>query len=94
MTTFSGVAVEDVSEIDLRELAERLRERTPAGSPVGYLRGKAYFRDLAVSLLDCSQLRAEELVDTLELRGYLRFQGDPEGRSQATVSWQIVAGVF
>lgn len=94
MATFSDVALEDVSEIDLCELTLRLREHTPAGSPVGYLRGKAYFRDLAVSLLSCSELQAEELVDTLELRGYLRFRGDPEARSQATVSWEIVAGIF
>ncbi|MHB8417866.1 MAG: hypothetical protein ACYDCL_07310 [Myxococcales bacterium] len=94
MANVEGVVFEDASDIDLRELAQRLRERTPAGSPVGYLRGKAYFRDLAVSLLGCSELQAEELIDTLELRGYLRFQGNPEARSQATVSWRIVAGVF
>lgn len=84
----------DLDDLDLRELAVRLREHTPAGSPVGYLRGKAYFRDLAASLLGCSELMAEELVDTLELRGYLRFKGDPEHRSEATVGWEIVAGMF
>ncbi len=94
MVTFSDVAIDDIDDIDLRELARQLRDHTPAGSPVGYLRGKAYFRDLAASLLGCSQLQAEELVDTLELRGYLRFEGNPEARSQADAQWQIVAGMF
>ena len=30
-----------------------------------------------------SELEAEELVDTLEMHGYLRFVGDPSSRSQA-----------
>ena len=79
----------DVDQLDLRDLAERLRDRTPLGSPVGYLRGKAYFRDLASALLDCSELVAEELIDTLELRGYLRYTGDPADRSLASAPWQI-----
>ncbi len=90
LTMSSGV--QDIEDIDLREFAGRLRERIPLGSPVGYLRGKAYFRDLATELLGCSALVAEELVDTLEMRGYLRFQGDPSDRSGATTPWEIGAG--
>ncbi len=79
----------ELGDVDLREVAERLRQETPPGSPVGYLRGKAFFRDLTASLLGCSEVTAEELVDTLEMRGYLRFTGDPESRSQAAAPWQI-----
>jgi len=36
-----------------------------------------------------SQLEAEELIDTLELRGYLKFLGDPSERSEADSRWEI-----
>ena len=36
-----------------------------------------------------SDLEAEELVDTLELHGYLRFLGDPSERSRAESRWDV-----
>jgi hypothetical protein len=87
-TQACGVRMEDV---DLMELAERLRRHIPEGEPpVGYLRGRSYFRDVLVHELRCSELEAESLVDTLEMNGYLRFEGDPSVRSKATDSrWDI-----
>jgi competence protein ComEC len=82
-----GVRIEDV---DLMELAERLRRHIPEGEPpVGYLRGRSYFRDVLVHELGCSELEAENLVDTLEMNGYLKFAGDPSVRSQAESRWDI-----
>jgi hypothetical protein len=34
-------------------------------------------------------LEAEELIDTLELNGFLRFLGDPTERSVADAQWEI-----
>ncbi|MFN7134716.1 MAG: hypothetical protein ACK4N5_21735 [Myxococcales bacterium] len=76
-------------DIDLAALTDRIRRALPEGEPIGYLRGKATLRDLVVRLLDCSALEAEELVDTLELRGYLHFQEDPTRRSVAEAHWNI-----
>jgi competence protein ComEC len=82
-----GVRIEDV---DLMEVAERLRRHIPEGEPpVGYLRGRSYFRDVLVHELGCSELEAENLVDTLEMNGYLKFAGDPSVRSQAESRWDI-----
>ncbi len=79
-----------IEDIDLRDVAERIREHIPVGEPpVGYLRGRSYFRDVLVHELDCSELEAEELVDTLELNGYLRFTGDPSVRSRAESRWEV-----
>jgi competence protein ComEC len=83
-----GVRIED---LDLRQVAEMLRRHIPEGEPpVGYLRGRSYFRDVLVHELRCSELEAEELVDTLEMNGYLRFAGDPGVRARAESRWDIV----
>ncbi len=77
-------------DIDLLEVAERLRQRIPPNEPpVGYLRGRSYFRDVLVDELGCSELEAEELVDTLENNGYLRFLGDTSVRSRAESRWAV-----
>ncbi len=83
----SGVRIED---IDLLDVAERIRRHIPEGEPpVGYLRGRSYFRDVLVHELGISDLEAEQLVDTLEMNGYLRFTGDPSVRSQAESRWDV-----
>ncbi|HEY6098720.1 MAG TPA: hypothetical protein VIW03_04785 [Anaeromyxobacter sp.] len=79
-----------IEDIDLLEVAERIRRHIPMGEPpVGYLRGRSYFRDVVVHEFDCSELEAEELVDTLEMNGYLRFTGDPSVRSRAESRWEV-----
>lgn len=80
-------------DFDLPSLADLIRRHIPANEPpVGYLRGRSYFRDVVREALNVSDLEAEELVDTLELRGYLRFRGDPSERSQAESRWDVDAG--
>lgn len=81
----------NADEIDLSDLAERVRKHIPATEPpVGYLRGRSYFRDVIAHELGCSDLEAEQLVDTLEMNGYLRFEGDPSERSRAESRWAVV----
>ncbi len=81
----------DFDRIDLAHLANLIREHIPAGEPpVGYLRGRSYFRDVLAHALRCSDVEAEQLVDTLEMNGYLHFTGDPSERSHADSRWDIV----
>ncbi len=83
----------DIDNLDLADVAERIQRHIPATEPpVGYLRGRSYFRDVLVHELGCSELEAEELVDTLEMNGYLRFEGDPSRRSQAESRWEVLPG--
>lgn len=76
-------------EIDLQTVAEELRVALAPGDPVGYLRGKALMRDVLVEQKALSELEAEELIDTLELNGFLRFLGNPAERSHADSHWDI-----
>ena len=84
----------DIDNIDLEELARRIRQLIPPTEPpVGYLRGRSYFRDLVAHELRCSEMEAEALVDTLEMNGYLHFEGDPSERSVADSRWEILPHV-
>ena len=78
-----------LEDIDLRELAGILKQRLSEGPPLGYLRGKALMRDVLAQERALSALEAEELVDTLELNGFLHFLGDPTERSVADAPWEI-----
>lgn len=80
----------DIDRIDLADVARLIRQHIPPGEPpVGYLRGRSYFRDVLVHALRCSDMEAEQLVDTLEMQGYLHFEGDPAERSVADSRWDI-----
>jgi hypothetical protein len=79
-----------LDDVDMSDLAERIRDHIPpADPPVGYLRGRSYFREVVLHELKCSELEAEELVDALELNGFLRFEGDPSSRPLAESRWEI-----
>ncbi len=81
----------DMERIDLEEVARLIQRHIPPGEPpVGYLRGRSYFRDVLTHELGCSEYEAEQLVDTLEMNGYLHFEGDPSERSVADSRWEIV----
>jgi hypothetical protein len=62
-----------VEEIDLQKLAGVLRRRYGRHLYASYLRGKTLMRDAVESELHCSDYEAEQLVETLEMMGYLRF---------------------
>ena len=81
----------DISRLDLAEVARMLQRHVPPNEPpVGYLRGRSYFRDVIAHEMRCSDFEAEELVDTLEMNGYLRFEGNPSERSVADSRWDIL----
>lgn len=64
-------------DVDLADVTESLERELSGSSPVGYAEGKTTLRDLVVALLQCSELEAEQVVDTMVARGFLRFSGDP-----------------
>jgi hypothetical protein len=64
------LAVEDV---DLAALAAAIARRYGRHLYASYLRGKTVMRDAVAEHLGCSTYEAEEMVETLELMGYLRF---------------------
>jgi len=76
-------------DLDLRQLTTELRATLGPGEPIGYLRGKSLMRDVLVERRRFSELEAEELIDTLEARGFLRFLGDPTERSVADSHWEF-----
>jgi hypothetical protein len=72
-------------EIDLATLAEALRARVGSELQASYLRGKTILRDTLQLHLGCSDRQAEELIETLELQGFIRFplladETHPSGR--------------
>jgi hypothetical protein len=62
--------------LDLEELRSKLAAHFGDVRPAGYVRGKGDLRAAVVLLLSCSELEAEQLVDTLESRGIIRYEGD------------------
>lgn len=73
----TGIVDDDRGPPDLVQLARALRSRLGSLSPSGYLEGKTALRDEVADLRCCSQLDAEELVDLLELYGFVEFDADP-----------------
>jgi hypothetical protein len=60
-------------EVDLLQLAAGLRRCFGPALAASYLRGKTLMRDAVVVQLGCSVYEAEQLVETLETQGYIRF---------------------
>lgn len=77
----------NLEDVDLSRVLDQLRPELGAGV-VGYLRGKARMRDLLVDRWGYSVVEAEHLIDTLEARGFLEFEGDPSERSLAEAHWR------
>jgi hypothetical protein len=75
-----------IEDIDLRALLEYLAGVFSGAPPEGAIAGRTAFRDALVAKLACSQLEAEELVDSLVLRGFLRLTSSPEAGEFWTIA--------
>ena len=80
-----------VEDVDLAELVGALRSRFAGARPTGYLNGRTAMRDAVADELACSDLEAEELVDTLAARGFIRYEGDPLAAEDHTRAWLLNA---
>ena len=76
----------DVENVDLAELASFLEQRCAGVELEGYVVGRTTLRDAVAERLDCSQLVAESIVDTMVARGILQLE-EKEG---AVRFWRIV----
>jgi hypothetical protein len=79
----------NLEETDLGGIASDLRRSFADRPPTGYLLGKTAFRDAIVKKLDCSALEAEQVVDTMIARGFLRYQGSPSEAIDGRQPWAI-----
>lgn len=75
--------------IDLRHVTERLHGLFLHQPPLGYLDGKTAMRNALEEAFQLSELDAEELVDTLESRGFVKFEGNPAAIVEIDTPWVI-----
>lgn len=78
-----------LEDLDLAELTRSLRERLAGSPPTGYLIGLTALRDAVTDELECSELVAEEIVDTLVARGFVHYQGDPTAEIDEPRGWSL-----
>jgi hypothetical protein len=78
-----------VEEVDLAELTGALRARFAGSAPSGYLDGRTALRDAVTEELGCSELEAEEIVDTLVARGFAHYEGDPSAAMDDGRGWSL-----
>jgi hypothetical protein len=69
----AGMCPLSVEDLDLAALADAIRHRLGDHLEANYLRGKTILRDAVVEKLGCSDFEAEQLVETLEMNGLVRF---------------------
>jgi len=70
----------NVEDVDLSALTSALASTLgPAVDGPGIV-GRTAMRDATAAELDCSQLEAEQVVDTLILQGFARLAKDEDGR--------------
>lgn len=80
-------------DIDLEQLRRKLLAQFSGAAPAGYVRGKGDLRAAVVAVLECSALEAEQLVDTMEARGLIRYEGDrQEEVDQLERHWDLGEG--
>jgi hypothetical protein len=70
----------DPERIDLAVVARHLKAAFEQIPIEGYVVGRTRLRDAVAAHLRCSQLEAEQVVDTMIGRGFIRFEGElPDG---------------
>lgn len=79
----------DIESIDLAALARNVSAALGGASLQGYLRGRTVIRDAVARELECSDVVAENVVETMIGRGLLRFDGDPATITRDDARWTI-----
>jgi|HubBroStandDraft_2_1064218.scaffolds.fasta_scaffold546441_2 hypothetical protein len=88
-TTNANMGALAVEDVDLATLTESLRSRFARARPVGFLEGRTALRDATAEALDCSDLEAEDIVDTLIAQGFVRYEGDPQVEVDDARPWSL-----
>lgn len=66
-----------------------VKEFSPQNPPRGYLQGRTRMRNAIADHTGCSLARAEELVEELEARGHLVYEGDTYSPERISSSWSV-----
>lgn len=82
----------DIESIDLGALTADLRRAFGGSAPEGYILGRTALRDAVAAQVGCSDVMAEDIVETLISRGFLRFDGDPTSIVGESARWVIAEG--
>lgn len=77
------------ASIEIPEVLHRLHLRYGEWGPGDYLAGKTEIRDTVMEHLLCSSLEAEEIVDLLEVEGYLEFFPDRASPEPGNGVWRL-----
>ncbi len=75
----------DISSLNVESLLQHLRTQFRGAPPEGSIVGRTALRDEVAAHLGCSQLEAEQIVDSLILRGWLVLVRPPDSREV----WEI-----
>jgi hypothetical protein len=78
-----------VESVDLATLTDSLRRRFAPARPIGFLEGRTALRDAVAEELECSDLEAEDIVDTLVANGFIRYEGDPQAELDDGRPWSL-----
>ena len=70
----------DITTIDYESLMRYIASRFEHAPPEGPVVGRTAVRDAGAERLECSQLEAEQVVDTLVVRGRIALVQLPDGR--------------
>lgn len=71
-------------------LARSLKVRFQLQGPVGYLCGKSKIRNAVADELRCSLAEADQVVEQLEERGYLTYNGYTYSVDKIPETWEIL----
>jgi hypothetical protein len=82
-------AIEQRQSVDLAALAASLDRSFGGSLPEGYVRGRTALRDAVAAQLHCPDAMAEQVVETMIGRSFLRFDGDPTSPADAARPWVI-----
>jgi hypothetical protein len=74
-------------QVDLLRLGRDLASEFESARPKGYVPGKTALRSAVIRLLGCSEETAEDLVDALEARGVVRYDGAGADIDDLSRSW-------
>lgn len=81
------MATLDVESVDLAALVTAMQSRFSAPFE-GAVMGRTNMRDFVSEELECSELEAEQIVDTLVARRFARLERDADGREL----WHLSGG--
>lgn len=75
---------------NLEGITRALRRQFVGAPPVGFVAGRTRIRDAVMSLYRCSALRAATLVEQLQSRGFIHFEGDPRTIQGDRAVWRFI----